>query len=612
MPQNYGTILPITLPELNDEANIITALSDLYYGTGTLPTTAEALKSRVSVGGYIQKLFSEKANYTDKLSVFASTSSSELKGIISDETGSGSLVFANTPSILTPSISSPVISGTVTISGGTSGQVTLSVPSVSGTTAILFPATTGTVVTTGDSGTVTNTMLAGSIANGKLANSTISGIALGNNLSTLTIGSYLTGTSYNGSSAVTIAADASSTNTASKLVARDSSGNFAAGTITASLSGNASTATKLATARTINGVSFDGSADISITSSLSNALTIGGGLSLSSGTTFDGSAARTLSLTTTGASDGYILKYTAANGPVWASAGEISGTISNAVNATYAQNLASSTLFTIPYQDTFTSPATSKTSFLAPNTTTAKRFLTQTGTGSAGAAPVWSAIIWSDISGLSGTTGTSFALGDHLHTGVYEPVTSAFTGKTYNGLTLTAQTTGFTISGGTTSRTLSVIGSSSATVSGTNTGDQTITLTGDVTGSGTGSFAATLSNTGVTAGTYTKLQVDAKGRVLSASTPTSLVDTGVTLVASDIPNLAASKITSGTFDSARIPTLNQDTTGTAATATNITTSTKVSIQDTGASGTPTKSMVAQIYVQSSQPQNAVAGDLWFW
>ena len=39
------------------------------------------------------------------------------------------------------------------------------------------------------------------------------------------------------------------------------------------LSGNAATATKLATARTINGVSFDGSANISITASLPTAST---------------------------------------------------------------------------------------------------------------------------------------------------------------------------------------------------------------------------------------------------------------------------------------------------------------------------------------------------
>ncbi len=44
-----------------------------------------------------------------------------------------------------------------------------------------------------------------SVANAKLTNSTISGIALGSNLATLTIGTGLSGTSYNGSTGITIA-----------------------------------------------------------------------------------------------------------------------------------------------------------------------------------------------------------------------------------------------------------------------------------------------------------------------------------------------------------------------------------------------------------------------
>ena len=72
---------------------------------------------------------------------------------------------------------------------------------------------------------------------------TISGIPLGSTLNSLTAGTYLTGTAYNGSAAQTWTVDATSANTASKVVARDASGNFSAGTITASLSGNASTAT---------------------------------------------------------------------------------------------------------------------------------------------------------------------------------------------------------------------------------------------------------------------------------------------------------------------------------------------------------------------------------
>ena len=78
-----------------------------------------------------------------------------------------------------------------------------------------------------------------------------------------------TGLSVTGSgsetAAVTITSNATSDNTASTLVSRDASGNFSAGTITAGLSGNATTATTLQTARNINGVSFNGSADVTVT-----------------------------------------------------------------------------------------------------------------------------------------------------------------------------------------------------------------------------------------------------------------------------------------------------------------------------------------------------------
>jgi hypothetical protein len=62
----------------------------------------------------------------------------------------------------------------------------------------------------------------------------------------------------------TITSNATPNNSANAIVARDASRNFTANVITASLSGNASTATTLQTARTIAGVSFDGSANINI------------------------------------------------------------------------------------------------------------------------------------------------------------------------------------------------------------------------------------------------------------------------------------------------------------------------------------------------------------
>ena len=107
----------------------------------------------------------------------------------------------------------------VTLPGSSSGTVVLQPVAVAGTTTITLPATSGTVVTTGDTGTVTNTMLAGSIANGKLTNSSVtfngvtvalgaSGTITSTTTNTLTIGDGLSGTSFNGSAAVTISADA--------------------------------------------------------------------------------------------------------------------------------------------------------------------------------------------------------------------------------------------------------------------------------------------------------------------------------------------------------------------------------------------------------------------
>jgi hypothetical protein len=87
----------------------------------------------------------------------------------------------------------------------------------------------------------------------------------GNYVESVANGSYLTGGgAASEGAALTLGVDATDLNTASKVVARDASGNFAAGTITAALTGNASTATTLQTARTIGGVSFNGAANINL------------------------------------------------------------------------------------------------------------------------------------------------------------------------------------------------------------------------------------------------------------------------------------------------------------------------------------------------------------
>jgi len=111
----------------------------------------------------------------------------------------------------------------------------------------------------------------------------------------LVSGDYISGTDFDGSNLTTWSVDATSSNTIGKVVARNNAGDFAAGTITANLvgnvtgnvtassgtsafdivtantfvgaqlTGNSLTTTRLATPRNINGVLFDGTADVTIT-----------------------------------------------------------------------------------------------------------------------------------------------------------------------------------------------------------------------------------------------------------------------------------------------------------------------------------------------------------
>ena len=73
------------------------------------------------------------------------------------------------------------------LGGLTSGTIELKPADVAGTTVINVPATSGTMITNGDTGSVTNAMLAGSIPNSKLANSSITvgttTVALGGTIS---------------------------------------------------------------------------------------------------------------------------------------------------------------------------------------------------------------------------------------------------------------------------------------------------------------------------------------------------------------------------------------------------------------------------------------------
>ena len=73
-------------------------------------------------------------------------------------------------------------------------------------------------------------------------------------------------------------------------------------------------------------------------------------------------------------------------------------------------------------------------------------------------------------------------------------------------------------------------------------------FTGDVT-STAGTSALTLAASGVTAGTFKSVTVNAKGLVTAGTNPTTLAGYGITDAATNV----ATSITSGTFDAARLP-----------------------------------------------------------
>ena len=131
------------------------------------------------------------------------------------------------------------------------------------------PTFTGTV--TLPSGTVTSAM----ILDGTIANADISSSA---DIADSKLATISTAGKVSNSATTATAAAGNST-----IVARDASGNFAAGTITAALSGNASTASTLATTRAIEisgdvtgTANFDGSAAINIVTTIAaNSVALG-------------------------------------------------------------------------------------------------------------------------------------------------------------------------------------------------------------------------------------------------------------------------------------------------------------------------------------------------
>lgn len=93
----------------------------------------------------------------DKLSAFAATTSAELAGVISDETGSGALVFASSPTLVTPALGTPSSGNLSNCTNVPAGQLSGTIPSgvlgnstlYIGTTAVALNRASGVLSLTG-------------------------------------------------------------------------------------------------------------------------------------------------------------------------------------------------------------------------------------------------------------------------------------------------------------------------------------------------------------------------------------------------------------------------------------------------------------------------------
>ena len=190
-----------------------------------------------------------------------------------------------------PSSGAIVLSGTLNVSSGGTGANTL--------TGYVYGNGTGIMTA---SATIPTSALSGTISNAQLANSSVtyngvtvalgaSGTITASTTSTLTIGTGLSGTSFNGSSPVTIAIDSTVATLTGVQTLTNKTISGASNTL--SNIGNASLTNS---AITINGSSVSLGSSVTVTATATNALTIGTGLT---GTSYNGSSAVTVAIDST-------------------------------------------------------------------------------------------------------------------------------------------------------------------------------------------------------------------------------------------------------------------------------------------------------------------------
>ena len=223
-------------------------------GTNISGTAASLTAGNVTTNANLTGAVTSTGNAT----LLGSFSSEQLSDALTNETGTGVAVFATSPTLITPALGTPSAMVGTNITG----------------TATAFTASN---VTTNANltGPITSVGNVTAITAGAIINADINAAAGIEDTKLATIATALKVSNS--------ATTATSSNTVSAIVARDASGNFTAGTVTAALTGNSSTATALATGRTIEitgdliyaSPSFDGSANVTAAGTLATVATAG-------------------------------------------------------------------------------------------------------------------------------------------------------------------------------------------------------------------------------------------------------------------------------------------------------------------------------------------------